>query len=90
MDTVENVCKEVVKVLADFNAKGADDSVKARLEKLSSSAETLGMKSGKKLIDNFLTALKEGKTAESLTVRVTALEFYIKNVISSQGAIEDI
>ena len=90
MDTVENVCKEVEKTLADINSKGADDAIKAKLDKLSAAAETLGMKAGKKLIDNLSSALKDGKTGDSLSVRVTALDFYNKNVLSGQGAVEDI
>ncbi|MDR1933573.1 MAG: hypothetical protein LBQ57_12220 [Spirochaetales bacterium] len=97
MDTIENVCKEVEKVLAVVNSKGfanIDDSVCADLDKISAAAETLGMKSGKKLIDNLSAVLKshkEGKAEEtSVSVRLTALDFYNKNVLSNQGAVEDI
>ena len=90
MDTVENVCSEVEKILAEVSSKGGDDAIKAKLEKLSAAAETLGMKSGKKLIDNLTTALNDGKTGDSLAVRITALDFYNKNVLSGQGAVEDI
>jgi molecular chaperone GrpE (heat shock protein) len=97
MDTIENVCKELEKVVADINSKTAgniDDALIPNIEKLSAAAETLGMKSGKKLIDNLSTVLKsfkDGKSAEeSVAVRITALDFYIKNVLSSQGSVEDI
>jgi hypothetical protein len=91
MDTVESVCKEVEKVLTDISSKGgADDGISASLDKLSAAAETLGMKSGKKLIDNLSAAIKEGKTGDSLGVRVTALDFYNKHVLSGQGTVEDI
>jgi molecular chaperone GrpE (heat shock protein) len=97
MDTIENVCKELEKIVADINSKGVAtvvDAVSPNLEKLSAAAETLGMKSGKKLVDNLSTVLKsfkDGKSEEgSVSVRVTALDFYIKNVLSSQGAVEDI
>ena len=90
MDTVENVCKEVENVLGELGSKGSNDAIKAKLDKLSVAAETLGMKSGKKLIDNLITALKDGKTGDSLAVRITALDFYNKNVLGGQGAVEDI
>ena len=93
MDTVENVCKEIEKFLAPLNSGGAaniDGSACANLDKLSAAAEAVGMKAGKKFLDNLSTALKDGKTGDSLTVRLTALDFYIKNVLSGQGAVEDI
>jgi hypothetical protein len=91
MDTVESVCKEVEKVLADIHSKGgSDDGINANLDKLSVAAETLGMKAGRKLIDNLSAAIKGGKTGESLEVRVIALDFYNKNVLSGQGNVEDI
>jgi hypothetical protein len=97
MDSIENVCKEVEKVLGTINAKGIaniDEGVCGDLEKLSAAAETLGMKSGKKLIDNLSTVVKsfkEGKSEEgSVLLRITALDFYNKNVLNSQGSIEDI
>ncbi|MDR1625506.1 MAG: hypothetical protein LBT33_03115 [Spirochaetia bacterium] len=97
MDTIENVCKELEKVVADLTAKGAADidaAMCADIEKISSAAETLGMKSGKKLIDNLsavIKSFKDGKSEkESVAVRVTALDFYIKNVLSNQGSVEEI
>ena len=93
MDTVENVCKEIEKSLTKINSTGVeniDEGTRAHLDKLSAAAETVGMKSGKRFIDNLLTALKEGKTGDSLAVRITALDFYNKNVLSGQGAVEDI
>ena len=92
MDTVEKVCKEIEKFLASVNSGGAsiDGSACAHLDKLSAAAETVGMKAGKKFIDNLSAALKEGKTGDSLMVRITALDFYNKNVVSGQGAVEDI
>jgi hypothetical protein len=97
MDTIENVCKELEKVVADITAKGAaniDIAICADIEKISLASETLGMKSGKKLIDNLsavLKSFKEGKSEEgSVAVRVTALDFYIKNVLSNQGSVEEI
>jgi hypothetical protein len=97
MDTIENVCKELEKIVTEITTKGAaniDASVSSNIEKISSAAETLGMKSGKKLVDNLssvLKSFKEGKSEEgSVGVRITALDFYIKNVLSNQGAVEDI
>ena len=93
VDTVENVCKEIEKILTKIESAGADkidETMRAQLEKLAGAAETVGMKAGKKFIDNLTTALKEGKPKESLAVRITALDFYNKNVLSGQGAVEDI
>jgi hypothetical protein len=97
MDTIESVCKELEKIVADVTAKGAanvDIAICADIDKISSAAETLGMKSGKKLVDNLaavLKSFKEGKSEEaSVAVRITALDFYIKNVLSNQGSVEEI
>ena len=93
METVDHVCTEIEKILAAISSGGEaniDEGARANLDKLSAAAETVGMKSGKKFIDNLSAALKDGKTGESLAVRVTALDFYIKNVLSGHGAVEDI
>ena len=91
METVEHVCAEIEKIIAAISSGGeVDEGARASLDKLSAAAETVGMKSGKKFVDNLSAALKDGKTGESLAVRVTALDFYIKNVLSGQGAVEDI
>jgi hypothetical protein len=98
MDTIENVCKELEKIVADITAKGAANIDIAgcveNIDKISLAAESLGMKSGKKLVDNLsavLKSFKDGKSEEgSVSVRVTALDFYIKNVLSNQGTVEEI
>jgi hypothetical protein len=58
-----------------------------KLETLSAAAAGLGMRQGKKLIDNLSTVLKsfkEGKSAEgSVAVRMTAMDFYLQNLRGS-------
>ena len=93
MATVEDVCKEIEKLLAKINPGGAvkvDQSSCAEIDKLSAAAEAVGMKAGKNFLDNLSNAVKEGKAEDSLAVRITALDFYNKNVLSGQGAVEDI
>jgi hypothetical protein len=64
-----------------------------KLEKLSVSAVQLGMKKGKQLLENLtvtMKAIQEGKSkADSGNVRLTALDFYVKN-LSSGEHIEDL
>jgi hypothetical protein len=98
MDTIEHVCQDVEKLLADINSSGVGNiapDITERLLKLSSAADSLDMKTGKKLIDNLLEVLKsfkDGKAEEgSVSVRLTALDFYQKKVLSSLGSsVEDI
>jgi hypothetical protein len=98
MDSVESVCKELEKVLAGLSPAGLgklDPGVSDKLAALSTAAGAVSMGSGKKLIDNLLdlvNQLKEGKAdADRVGIRVTALDFYVKNVLSSgSGAVEDL
>lgn len=64
-----------------------------KLEKLAVSAAESGMKEGKRLMENLLSTVKsirEGSSkAESGNVRLTALDFYFKNLPSSEH-IEDL
>ena len=68
------------------------DNVIAELDKFYDEADELGMKSGKKLISNLQDALKTrktgGNTDESVQVRLTAIDFYVKNLQS--GSTEDL
>ena len=86
MDTVENLQKELENCIKSINSAGLG-SLDAKnievLDKLSAAAAGLGMNQGKKLIDNLSTVLKsfkEGKSKEdSVSIRMTAMEFYLKN-----------
>ena len=68
------------------------DNVIVELNDISSEADFLGMKSGKKLISNLTEALKTRKagnnTDDSIQIRLTAMDFYIKNLLS--GTTEDL
>ena len=62
------------------------------LDKFYSEADSLGMELGKKLIFNLAEALKTrksgGNTDESVQIRLTAMDFYIKKL--QNGSIEDL
>jgi hypothetical protein len=95
MDTIEQLCQELRKLLSDITASGFGnmpaDAI-GRLEKISSAATALGLKIGKGLIDNLLTVLKsfQAGTADerSVSVRFTALDFYEKNLLGNGGESE--
>jgi len=90
MSTTEEIQKELESCLESINSTGLDNldiqNIYA-LDKISVSAAELGMTQGKKLVDNLAAVLKtfkEGKSAkESVSVRLTALEFYLQNIKSS-------
>jgi hypothetical protein len=86
MDTVENLQNDLENCLGGINSAGLDNVDPPnieKLEKIAAVAANLGMKQGKQLVDNLvsvLKALKEGKsTVNSVSVRLTALEFYLSN-----------
>ena len=64
----------------------------AELDKLYGEADEMGMELGKKLLFNLAEALKTrksgGNTDESVQIRLTAMDFYIKNL--ENGAKEDL
>ena len=91
MDTIEKLCQELDSILSTINTSGIkniNSGIIDQIEKTSSAAEKLGMQAGKKLIDNLVTSLKsfkEGKSDEnSVSVRITALEFYEKKVLNEK------
>jgi hypothetical protein len=95
MDTVEALQKELESCIGSINTAGQVNSDLQNIEKLdkiSAAASSLGMSQGKKLIDNLSTVLKSfkdgGAKEESVVVRLTALEFYLKN--TAGGATEDL
>jgi len=90
MNTTEEVQKELVSCLSGINSDGignVDPQKIDRLNIISAAAAANGMSQGKKLIDNLVTVLKafkEGKSAkESVSVRLTALDFYLQNTKGS-------
>jgi hypothetical protein len=96
MDTVESLREELEKCVSGINSAGLgnfDPQTIDKLEQFAATAAGLGMNSGKKLVDNLtnvLKSFKEGSTGEgSVTVRLTALEFYLQN-IKSGGAEEEL
>ena len=93
--TIEEVYGKLDDLLKRFPASGFDsaaDSDIAELDVLAGEVDKLGMKSGKQLIANLSEALKSRKTGEntdeSVRVRLTALDFYVKNL--QGGATEDL
>ena len=94
--TIDELRLELEKIVESLNSSGfgaVDAGISEKLEKLSTSANELGMKGGKNLIDNLagvIKAIQEGKSqAESGMVRLTALDFYVKNHSGSES-IEDL
>ena len=92
MGNTKQVCDDLETVLSSITSSGfdkVDPSIIEKLEKIGSEAGTLGMKTGKSLIDNLsgvLKSFKEGKSSvESISLRFTALEFYKKNIVDNQG-----
>lgn len=75
---------------SDFDA--VDSGIIADLEKYAPAAVQLGMAEGKKLIENLssvLAARKEGGSSDaSVSIRLTALDFYVKKLQS--GSTEDL
>jgi sulfite reductase beta subunit-like hemoprotein len=84
---IADVQNKLDSIIKGFPASGFDaipDSVIADLASCSAEAAGLGMKTGKEAIDNLLDVLKSRKAGEktddSVTVRITALEFYIEKL----------
>jgi hypothetical protein len=94
--TVEELKTEIEKLISGLTVTGfenIDSEIIEKIKALSETASELGMKEGKRLIENLsgaINAIKEGKSkAESGIVRLTALEFYLKNQSGSEN-IEDL
>ncbi|MCL2319049.1 MAG: hypothetical protein FWC45_03110 [Treponema sp.] len=95
--TVEELKRELEKVILGLSSSGGFKSIDSetveKLDKFAVTAEALGMKEGKHLIENLsgiMKAIKEGKSkAESGSLRLTALDFYVKK-LSSGGNIEEL
>ena len=96
MGSEKELCKELDVILKEITSAGfskLDSGSMEKLEKISSAAAGLGMKTGKGLIDNFIEVLKSlqaGKSNEdSVSLRLTALEFYKTKVLENEsGSVE--
>jgi hypothetical protein len=95
MDTVESLQKELESCVNSINSAGLgslDAQNIEKLDKMSAAAAELGMNQGKKLIDNLsavIKSYKEGNSKEeSVSVRLTAIDFYLKNTLG--GDIEEL
>jgi hypothetical protein len=95
--TVDELRVEVEGIVSNLNSSGfgvVDAETIAKLDKLTASAGELGMKEGQHLIGNLagvMKAVKDGKSqADSGIVRLTALDFYLKKLASSDNNIEDL
>jgi hypothetical protein len=90
--TVEELRTELEAVISALTSSGFDNidsGILEKLDKFAAAAGDLGMKEGKRLIENLSGAMKaiaEGKSkADSGTVRLTALSFYVKNLSGSDN-----
>jgi hypothetical protein len=93
--TIDEVHTKLDALLKGFPASGFDavaDTVVADLSSCSAQATDLGMTNGQKVINNLVEALKTrktgGNTDESVQLRLTALDFYVKKLQS--GDTEDL
>jgi hypothetical protein len=94
--TIEDLRTELNLIISSLTSSGFDNADPIMVEKLieiADAADESGMKEVKRLLENLSGAIKsiqEGKSqAESGTVRLTALDFYLKNLPDSES-IEDI
>jgi hypothetical protein len=85
--------EKITSVLANSGFGNLDSGTMGKLEKFAAAAGDLDMKEGKRLIENLSEAIKAimgGKsTADSGSIRLTALDFYLKNHSASE-AVEDL
>ena len=93
---VEKLRAELEQILSSLTTSGFTNIDAAILEKINKCAVTAGeldMKEGKRLIENLsvtMKAIQEGKsTANSGNLRLTALDFYLKNQ-SADGTVEEL
>jgi hypothetical protein len=99
MASIEDFGKNLEKCLSDITTSGFGNISPAQCEqlvKLEAEADSLGLTNGKKLINNLSEAIKSfqaGKSEEkSISIRLTALDFYHQNIGTGQGEekLEDI
>ena len=94
--TVDELRTELNTIISSLTSSGfdnVDSGVMEKLNKLAAAAGDSDMKEGKRLLENLsgaIKAIQEGKSkAESGTVRLTALDFYLKNLPNNEN-IEDL
>ena len=90
--TVEELRTELEAVISGLTSSGFDNidsGTLEKLDKLAAAAGELSMNEGKRLVENLIGAMKaiqEGKSkSDSGTVRLTALNFYLKNLSGSEN-----
>jgi hypothetical protein len=95
MMTIEELREKLKTLIAGFPDSGFDavsDGVIGELDAYIPAAVSLGMAEGKKLIENLSKVLKSRKAGdsgdESVSLRLTALDFYTKKLQS--GSTEDL
>jgi len=93
--TIEELRGKLETLIASLPSSGFDavsDGALAELDGLVPAAAELGIKNGQKLIENLSTVLKARKqgssTDDSVSVRLTALDFYVKKLQS--GSTEEL
>ena len=93
--TVEFLRSELKKMIVALTTSGfgnIDAGMVEKLDKISIISDKLGMREGKRLIDNLSETMKsilEGKTgAESGKVRLMALEFYVDKLAGEENTEE--
>jgi hypothetical protein len=93
---IEDLRTELGTIISGLTSSGfnnADSAIMEKIDKVIAAAGESGMKEAKRLLENLsgaIKAIKEGKSqAESGTVRLTALDFYLKNLPDSEN-IEDL
>jgi len=94
--TIEELRTELGTIISSLTSSGFnnfDSTTVEKIDKLILVSGESGMKEVKRLLENLsgaIKAIQEGKSqAESGTVRLTALDFYLKNLPASEN-IEDL
>jgi hypothetical protein len=94
--TIEELRTELSTIISGLTSSGfknTDSKTMEKIEKIILATGESGMKEAKRLLENLsgaIKAIQEGKSqAESGTVRLTALDFYLKNLPASEN-IEDL
>jgi hypothetical protein len=94
--TIEELRSDLEKIISGLSSSGFDNidsGIVVKLDELAAASDELGMKEGKRLIDNLsgaMRAIQEGKSkAESGDVRLMALDFYVKK-LAGGGNIEEL
>ena len=90
--TVEELRAELKSIISGLTSSGfenIDSGIIEKLDKLAIIAGESVMQEGKRLIENLsgaMKAIKEGTSkSESGNVRLTALDFYLKNLSDSEN-----